>query len=44
MSILYTGQPMPQDGKFNGREAAQRARAMECLRDGRSIQDSSAHA
>jgi Uncharacterized alpha/beta hydrolase domain (DUF2235) len=31
---------MPQDGKrkLNGREAAQRARAMECLRDKRSIQ------
>ena len=34
MSMLYTGRPVPSDGrrKFSAREASQRAKALACLR------------
>lgn len=34
MTIIYTGKPIPLDGqrKLNGKEAAQRAKAMKCVR------------
>jgi Uncharacterized alpha/beta hydrolase domain (DUF2235) len=40
MSVIYTGRPVPLNGKqkLSGREAAQRAKAMDCIRSSESTQ------